>query len=266
MSVKSWDSPGFWTTNYSAIAYSDDNGQTWTVDPSTIRSAASGRTSVAYVPGNQNFQQGAFVNGVKLDANGQPVSDGYLYSLGTPSGRGGAAYLSRVPQNAVQDLTKYQYWNGSTWFANTPSAATPILPRTTTTTSNDPFSWLRNVLVGSFGGVFDGFFNGFFGWLDSLFGSTTTTTHPTVGEMSAQYNTYLNKYVLMYADQNNNVVMRTADAPQGPWSAPTTLVTSTQYPGLYAPMMDPLSTGKDIYWNMSLWGNYNVELMHTTLP
>jgi hypothetical protein len=28
MSVKSWDSPGRWTTNYAGIAYSDDNGQT----------------------------------------------------------------------------------------------------------------------------------------------------------------------------------------------------------------------------------------------
>ena len=30
MSVRSWDTPGRWTTNYSGIAYSDDNGQTWT--------------------------------------------------------------------------------------------------------------------------------------------------------------------------------------------------------------------------------------------
>jgi hypothetical protein len=29
--------------------------------------------------------------------------------------------------------------------------------------------------------------------------------------------------------------------------------------------MDPWSTGQDIYWNMSIWGSYNVQLMKTTL-
>ena len=40
MSVRSWDFGGAWTTNYSAIAYSDDNGQKWTVAPQTIRAAS----------------------------------------------------------------------------------------------------------------------------------------------------------------------------------------------------------------------------------
>ena len=51
-----------------------------------------------------------------------------------------------------------------------------------------------------------------------------------------------------------------------------------QYPGLYAPMIHPWS-GTDLlkktdgsaedpqylYWNMSLWGDYNVALMKTDL-
>ncbi|MCW2685257.1 MAG: hypothetical protein JWR37_147, partial [Mycobacterium sp.] len=41
MAVRSWDTPGRWTTNYSAIAFSDDNGQNWTVVPaSSVRTAA----------------------------------------------------------------------------------------------------------------------------------------------------------------------------------------------------------------------------------
>ena len=59
--------------------------------------------------------------------------------------------------------------------------------------------------------------------------------------------------------------MRTADRPEGPWSAPTTLATSVNYPGLYAPMMHPWSTDQDIYWNMSMSGDYNVLLIHTRL-
>ena len=225
MSVKSWDSPGRWTTNYAAVAYSDDNGQTWTVAPSSIRSAGYFRTTTGYVSGNQNFQQSAFVKppAESSDAN-------YVYMFGTPSGRGGTVYLSRVNQASVLDQTKYEYWNGSAWVLNKPSAATPILPATT-----------------------------------SGFWFFTRKTYPTAGEMSVQYNTYLNKYVMMYADSSNNVVMRTADRPEGPWSAPTTLATSLKYPGLYAPMMDPWTTGQDIYWNMSMWGDYNVLLMHTRL-
>ena len=44
-------------------------------------------------PGNENFQMGAFMKG----------KDNYLYSFGTPSGRGGAAFLSRVPPRFVAD-------------------------------------------------------------------------------------------------------------------------------------------------------------------
>ena len=37
MSVKQWGSPGQWTTNYSAIAYSVDNGENWEIAPSSVR-------------------------------------------------------------------------------------------------------------------------------------------------------------------------------------------------------------------------------------
>ena len=37
MSIRSWDTPGRWTTNYSGIAYSDDNGQTWRIELQTWR-------------------------------------------------------------------------------------------------------------------------------------------------------------------------------------------------------------------------------------
>ena len=37
MSIKTWDANGAWTTNFSAIATSSDNGETWGVYPGTIR-------------------------------------------------------------------------------------------------------------------------------------------------------------------------------------------------------------------------------------
>ncbi|QUR67534.1 DUF4185 domain-containing protein [Mycobacterium spongiae] len=211
MSIRDWLRDGEWTTNYSAIAVSRDNGQNWGVYPGTIRtSRPDGAAKAKFVPGNENFQMGAFVKG----------TDGYLYSFGTPGGRGGPAHVARVPQRFVPDLTKYEYWNGesNSWAPKNPGAATPVIPG-------------------------------------------------PVAEMSVQYNTYLKQYLAMYTNGANDVVARTAPAPQGPWSPEQLLVSSFQIPGgIYAPMMHPWSTGKDVYFNLSLWSAYNVMLMHTVLP
>ena len=88
-----------------------------------------------------------------------------------------------------------------------------------------------------------------------------------VSEMSAQYNTYLNQYLVLYGNGANDMVMRTAPAPQGPWSPERLIVPSMQFPGgIYAPFLHPWSTGKELYYNVSLWSAYNVMLMRTVLP
>ncbi|MGE5698088.1 MAG: DUF4185 domain-containing protein [Candidatus Sericytochromatia bacterium] len=232
MSVRSWDYPGQWTTNYSGIAYSDDNGQTWHVADSSIRAAAAGRSIKPFVSGNQNFQMGAFVKGVQVDANGVPLrddegkllTDGYVYSYGTPSGRLGTLYLSRVIEADILDQTKYEYWNGTTWVANTPSAAVAILPG------------------------------------------------EKVSELSVQYNEYLDRYIVMY-DDGANIVIRTAYKPEGPWSKSTVLVTTSQLPGKYAPMIHPWSgttyvaesERRYLFWNVSTWDDYETRFMRTDL-
>ncbi|MBB3603311.1 hypothetical protein FHT40_002972 [Mycolicibacterium sp. BK556] len=261
MSVKSWDTPGRWTTNYAGISVYNEATDKWVLAPSTIRSASWFGSSHAYVPGNQNFQQSAFV----LEPADQvaPGETQYLYAFGTPSGRAGSAYLSRVAVDDVTNLAKYQYWNGNDWVTGKPVAATPIIGDSTRSAGlfGPVIDWANNpnVLGGMLGGLFG------------------AKTGGNVSEMSVQYNDYLGKYVMMYADGNNNVKMRYADEPNGAWSAPITVATSATYPGLYAPMIHPWSgTGKlvdsngnpddsTLYWNMSLWGNYNVVLMKTDL-
>jgi len=201
MSIRDWNNPGSWSTNFSAIAMSPDNGESWGVYPGTIRTPDGG---------NENFQMGAFLK--------PGPGDPYLYSFGTPNGRGGSAFISRVPPNVVPDLTKYEYWDGGNWVPGNPGAAVPVIPG-------------------------------------------------PVGEMSAQYNTYLKQYVALYCNGPNDVVMRTAPAPQGPWGPEQVLVTSNEIPGgIYAPFLHPWSTGKELYYNLSLWSGYNVMLMHTVLP
>lgn len=203
MSIRDWNSPGSWTTNFSAIAVSQDNGENWGVYPGTIRPPSGG---------NENFQMGAFLK--------PGPGDPYLYTFGTPSGRGGSAYIARVAPNLVPDLTKYEYWNGDSgaWVAANPAAATPVIPG-------------------------------------------------PVSEMSAQYNTYLRQYLVLYGNGGNDIVMRTAPAPQGPWGPEQLLIPSSQIPGgIYAPFLHPWSTGRELYYNLSLWSAYNVMLMHTILP
>ncbi|MEW5811134.1 MAG: DUF4185 domain-containing protein [Actinomycetota bacterium] len=225
MSVSKWGSAGKWTTNYSAIGYSVDNGENFTIDPKSIRYNS-------FLSGNKNFQQSAYVKG----------DDGYIYVYGTPNGRQGAAYLSRVTPENILDPSKYEYykaaskgWFGSSaagWVKGNPSAATAIIGKS----------------------------GGFLGF---------TKPGYTVSEMSVQYNEYLGKYVVLYGDQNNSIVMRTADSPEGVWSDAKVLMTQ-QSGGIYAPMMHPwspstLGTGSDLYFNLSLWSSYNVMLMHTDL-
>ena len=213
MSIKSWDANGAWTTNFSAIAVSPDNGDRWGVYPDSVRAARpdaipGGR----YVPGNENFQQGAFLK--------PGPGDPYVYSFGTPSGRSGSAYVARVLPRYVPDLRHYEYWNSdqNAWVPANPGAATPVIPG-------------------------------------------------PVGEMSGQFNSYLKQYLVLYTNGANDVVARTAPAPQGPWSPEQLLVPSMQFPGgIYGPFLHPWSTGKELYYNLSLWSAYNVMLMKTVLP
>lgn len=213
MSIKSWDANGAWTTNYSAIAVSPDNGDRWGIYPGSVRTPREGAIpSARHAAGNENFQQGAFLK--------PGPGDPYIYSFGTPSGRSGSAFISRVAPNSIPDPTRYEYWNGdrNAWVPDDPGAATPVIPG-------------------------------------------------PVGEMSAQYNTYLKQYLAMYCNGANDVVFRTAPAPQGPWSPEQLLVPSGQYPGgIYAPFLHPWSTGKTLYFNLSEWNDYNVMLMKTVLP
>jgi len=260
MSVKSWDSPGRWTTNYSAVSMYNPGTDKWDLQTSTVRSAGWFRSAKPYRPGDQNFQQMAYV----LEPESQVASTAgvrYVYALGTPAGRAGSAFLSRVPEGSLTDLSQYDYWDGTAWVRDKPAIAAPIIGDSTQS-------------AGLFGFVVDlaNNPNFFGGWFGGLFGAKTGGN---VSEMSIQYNDYLGKYVILYGNGFNNVILRTADTPEGTWSDPITIATSLQYPGLYAPMVHPLSgTGQltdasgqpdlsTLYWNMSLWGNYNVVLMKT---
>ncbi|MFT3901281.1 MAG: DUF4185 domain-containing protein [Gordonia sp. (in: high G+C Gram-positive bacteria)] len=103
--INLWGDPGRWQTRYGAIAVSKNNGRTF-------------KQIVAKRPnykGNRKFQQIAFLK-----------DGGYVYTYGTPSGRFGAVYLGRVPEDKIANLGAYEYWANGHWVKG-PSLATPIM-------------------------------------------------------------------------------------------------------------------------------------------
>ncbi|GAA4489671.1 hypothetical protein GCM10023094_51650 [Rhodococcus olei] len=208
MSVRSWDTPGNWTTLYSVLAYSTDNGENWQLDPATVRAGIDGIDIPgipAITPGNTKFQMSAFVDG----------HDGYIYEYGTPSGRHGSALLARVPGTQIRDLTAYRYWNGSTWVADL-GEAVPVI-------------------------------------------------ESPVSELSVQWNSYLNKYVAMYTDTSNSLVIRQADRLEGPWSGTQTILSGVLVPSLYGGFMHPWTDGRYLEFVATTWDRYNVIYFRTDL-
>ncbi|MDL9935236.1 DUF4185 domain-containing protein [Gordonia sp. ABSL1-1] len=118
MSIHKWSGPGRWDTNYSAIAVSRNNGQTWAIANSTVR--ANVDLSLPGVPqvrtGHGRFQMGAFLR-----------SGGYVYQYGTPNGRHGAAYVARFRPADILNLNRYEYFHGPDSWSPDPAVAVPVV-------------------------------------------------------------------------------------------------------------------------------------------
>lgn len=88
------------------------------------------------------------------------------------------------------------------------------------------------------------------------------------GEMSALYLPSVNRWVAMYNDDNDtsngSTVLRYSTCPTGPWSSPQTVLPDSVRT-IYAPMIDPRSTGTDLYFYGSDWNTYQTYLFHSTI-
>jgi len=85
-----------------------------------------------------------------------------------------------------------------------------------------------------------------------------------VGELSVHYHAFAGRYVMMYLG-GEDIVMRTAINPEGPWSSPQVVVSSADYPGLYGGFIHPWSVNGTLYFTLSQWNPYNVFLMAVTI-
>ena len=131
MSVRDWNAPGGWNTNYSALVKSADGGQTWKILTNSMRRVTDftdWNVLVQFSPNTNSLpavdknlwhgsQMSAFVE-----------SGDYLYEYMTPSGRRGPATIARVPIGQVEDPDAYQWYKGGTSWGTGPEGATKILP------------------------------------------------------------------------------------------------------------------------------------------
>ena len=97
-----------------------------------------------------------------------------------------------------------------------------------------------------------------------------------VGELSVIYDPGLKHWLMTYLQGGNDqirpssddLVIRSAPNYWGPWSAPATLVSHVQFPGLYGAFMNEhflANGGHTLYFAMSLWGPYSIFWMRATL-
>ena len=104
MNIRYWGGPRGWETNFSSIYSSSDDGLTWTSRPEVNFTSGSHFSQVCYAK-----------------------KDGYVYMIGTLSGRTDAAYLARFNEESLLEQSSYEYWNKTKgWVKGIESDATAI--------------------------------------------------------------------------------------------------------------------------------------------
>ena len=203
MNIYEWAGKnGRWLTNFSSVYASYNGGSTW-----------ERKEAVTFKP-DSKFSQVCYAK-----------RDGFVYMVGTLAGRGSAAYLARIKEKDMLDMSLYEYWNGTSekWIKNNEEAATPIIP--------------------------------------APVGEATLLYHEKYKRWIIAYS-YDGAYEPVLKKKMHAIVYRDAAALNSQWSDMKILANEETYPGLYSPYIYPLkNNGNAIYFTMSLWKPYNVFLM-----
>lgn len=102
-------------------------------------------------------------------------------------------------------------------------------------------------------------------WVPRVPGAATPIMPPKNGEMSVAWDSYLGKYISLVQTEPG-VKLRTADRPEGPWSAGELVVSRDDPYSGYAPFIHPWSTsGPTLYFTYSVSFGYQVYLMRLPL-
>ncbi|RZL58638.1 MAG: DUF4185 domain-containing protein [Pedobacter sp.] len=203
MNIYDWaGGNGRWLTNFSSLYASTDDGKTWT------------RKSEVTFSGDSKFSQVCYAK-----------KDGYIFMIGSLSGRGGPGYLARIKEKYMLDIKQYEYWNGDLkqWVKGDESKATIIIP--------------------------------------GPIGEASLLFHKKFKRWIIAYS-YDSAYDPNAKSKFHAMVYRDAKDIIGTWSNLKILAGVNQFKGLYCPYIYPLKdTGNELYFTMSQWEPYNVFLM-----
>lgn len=109
MSINAWSRmPGAWVTNRGGLAWSDDNGRTWTK--------------------SLWAQWDNFLGAARFQVSAMVPHGDYIYMFGTPNGRYGTIGLGRVRADQVLNKSAYQYWIGGTWVSASGASESLVSP------------------------------------------------------------------------------------------------------------------------------------------
>lgn len=97
MNIRNWTG---WVTNFSSLYKSTDQGKTWT------------RCEDMQIASRSNFGQVGYAK-----------HDGYVYMVGTVTGRANKPHLARFLETDIENPKRYEYWNGGGWVRGKESAA-----------------------------------------------------------------------------------------------------------------------------------------------
>ena len=100
MNIRNWTG---WVTNFSSLYKSTNDGATWT----RCQDVKFGSTS--------NFGQVGYFK-----------KDGYIYMVGTITGRDNKPHLARFLEKDIENQAEYEFWNGGGWIKENEAAATPL--------------------------------------------------------------------------------------------------------------------------------------------
>jgi len=120
-------------------------------------------------------------------------------------------------------------------------------------------------------------------WSNNIVDAVPILRGVKVGELSVQWNSYLNQWLLAYFDYHygNNMYFRKAPHPWGPWSEPELVFSGSEkydwykteqtrkgpvnWGGPYGGYLLPESEDSIVYFTLSLWIPYSIFLMEANL-
>lgn len=265
MSVVNWDRPGEWTTNYSALAVSEDNGETWQPLPRTYRIGLGNnprlipaeatwteqKTTVVPLaeapeppaiptPNQPVVEPLPVVKPLPVEGDAEPTVEVTETITHTPP------YMPNGQMSAFMKSDGYVY-----------EFLTPAGRLGDARVARVPEQDFTNMLAYEY-------------WNGTEWVPDATAATPVipaqVSEMSVGYDSYLGRFIALYTNANNDIVMRQAERPEGPWTGEDVLLSWKTLPSLYGAYIHPWSLdGRYLYYTVSTWDAYNVFLMKTDL-